>query len=878
MARALGRPDAAAVDGLEARRAGLEHEMSTADTPILNPTPASAASGAPDAAQRARIDAACAQACAAVAPAWPLDQSIAVNPHWQRIGRPLREVAARMALLAGIRVFPARDELLRAWERGRVGAQDLQAALALLPQAAPAGWNAARCVEALRMPPALPRLPLLIDLLDDDARRHARLPWRDAVTHQISQTCAAYFDRQQADWQPARGQGLYAFWRDTIGHDHGIALLMGLPGLPGGLHALPPTREDAETWALGRLGLPEAVWADYLEAVLLSLQGWASWCAYLGWQAGLEGRADSHLRELLAIRLAWGVILLECRTGESARQAFAEVQASWAQAPAALARAGDELLPDEIWQLALDLGYQRELLSRLGSAPVPEPRPAEAQAVFCIDVRSEPLRRALESVWPAVRTHGFAGFFGLPAAYTPLGTTARRPQLPGLLAPAVELGEVVAPAPGARAATAAELEHAALAARGRKLAAARQRDGASRWPAAAFSYVESAGFTYLGALGRWLVPAARPRVNDDLAGISARYRPVCRPRLLGLDAQARTDLAARVLRAMGLLGDFAPLVLLVGHASQSANNAHAAALDCGACCGNSGETNARALAHLLNEAGVREGLRPLGIGIPEATVFVAALHNTTTDELEAFDLDLLPDHARPAWERMRTALEHACDQVRRERAPRLGLDARAAHAQLLQDLRKRANDGAQTRPEWGLAGNAALILAPRERSRGARLDGRCFLHDYDAAGDPDGSLLEALMTAPMLVAHWINWQYHASTCDPEHLGSGNKLLHNVVGGNIGVFEGNGGDLRIGLSRQSLHDGQHWMHEPLRLSVLIEAAQDAIEAALRRHARLRELADNGWLHLLRMDGRGGVWRRESGGAWSPAGAAAAGDGA
>ncbi|MEV8761023.1 putative inorganic carbon transporter subunit DabA, partial [Klebsiella pneumoniae] len=101
----------------------------------------------------------------------------------------------------------------------------------------------------------------------------------------------------------------------------------------------------------------------------------------------------------------------------------------------------------------------------------------------------------------------------------------------------------------------------------------------------------------------------------------------------------------------------------------------------------------------------------------------------------------------------------------------------------------RANDGAETRPEWGLTGNAAFLIAPRSRSRGLDLGGRCFLHDYEASEDRDGSVLELLMTAPMLVTHWINWQYHASTSDPQRLGSGNKLLHNVVGGTIGVFEG-----------------------------------------------------------------------------------------
>ncbi|WP_150326401.1 putative inorganic carbon transporter subunit DabA, partial [Enterobacter hormaechei] len=201
--------------------------------------------------------------------------------------------------------------------------------------------------------------------------------------------------------------------------------------------------------------------------------------------------------------------------------------------------------------------------------------------------------------------------------------------------------------------------------------------------------------------------------------------------------------------------------------------------------------------------------------IPESTTFVAALHNTTTDEIEGFDLDLLPPAARQRWDSLQPVLHHASDQVRRERAPHLHIDPRTPHDDLLKQLRRRANDGAQTRPEWGLAGNAAFVIAPRHRTLGAALQGRSFLHDYDAQRDPDGSLLEALMTAPMLVTHWINWQYHASTCAPTRLGSGNKVLHNVVGGHIGVFEGNGGDLRIGLSQQSVHDGKRWLHEPLR---------------------------------------------------------------
>ncbi len=800
------------------------------------------------------IDAACEQACQAIAPAWPLDRAIAVNPHWGRIGRPVREVAARMAVLGGIQVFPSRSYLQQAWTSGRVSESDLDAALRALPEAQAAGLGVDDCVAALGRPAPSWQLPLLIDVLDDDPGRDMRLSWREAITHQVSQTCAAYFDEHQADWQPDGQVGLYAFWRDTLTHDHGIGRLMGLPHLGRALHALPATRQDAERWVLQRLGLPESVWADYLESVLLTVNGWASWCAYLGWQARLEGRDDDHLRELLAIRLAWGAILLECKEDASAQRAYLDLQARWGRTAELFPLAAQALLVDEVWQVALELGYQHDLARRLQSVGVGVPAVAsregiEVQAAFCIDVRSEPLRRALEATWPAIQTVGFAGFFGLPVAYTPLATAARRPQLPGLLPPALEVQDCVVSSPGAQAGTTAD----AGLARRQRFAWAEQWRASSRWPSAAYSFVEAAGLGYLGKLGDWLQPSTAPRPRADLSGIPSRYRPVCRPQLVGVDLSARIALAQRVLHAMGLDHGLAPLVLLVGHGSQSSNNAQAAALDCGACCGQTGEVNARVLAQLLNDPAVRAGLKAQDVVIPAETVFVAALHNTTTDEIEGHDLDLLSADARERWARLQPVFAQAGDQVRRERAPLLGLDPRTGHEALLTQLRRRANDGAQNRPEWGLAGNAAFIIAPRWRTQGAALQGRSFLHDYEASRDSDGSVLELLMTAPMLVTHWINWQYHASTCEPARLGSGNKVLHNVVGGTLGVFEGNGGDLRIGLSEQSLHDGKRWVHEPLRLTVVIDAPQEAIERVIGKHAVVHQLLVNGWLHLWRYDG-------------------------
>ena len=824
------------------------------------------------AAFAAQIDQACAQACSAIAPAWPLDRSIAVNPHWGRVAMPLRQVAARMAVLGGIQVFPPRDYVRQAWDEGRISTEDLDFALQTLPHSTVQAVDAkARCLAALQQTAPIAQLPLLIDVLDDDPERHTRLSWRQAITHQVSQSCASYFDQHQADWQPERGQGLYAFWRESLIHDHGIGLLMGLPHLGQQLKALPATWQDAEQWVLQRLGLPPQVWADYLEAVLLTVNGWASWCAYLHWQAQQEGKTDSSLRELLAIRLAWGAVLLESKPDAATKRAFATVQQAWGLSAQVLADATQTLWVDEVWQVALEAGYQRQLAGKLnhasGAAYTAEAaQPLEVQAAFCIDVRSERLRRALEAVWPAVQTIGFAGFFGLPVAYTPLATAARRPQLPGLLAPAMEVVDEVGGKEGAikgeqqKKATQTQ----AAQARSRNFGWHKQWQAGQQWPAAGYSYVEAAGLGYLGKLSGWLRPSAKPRARDDLAGLPTRYRSVCRPVLSGVDLGSQVQLAARVLHAMGLDHDLAPLVLLVGHGSQSHNNAHAAGLDCGACCGQTGEVNARVLAQLLNTPAVRSGLAEQGLHIPAQTVFLAALHNTTSDEIEWFDLDLLPQHAQARLQQLQTVFAYASDQVRRERAPSLALDPRSSQQQLLQQLRRRANDGAQTRPEWGLGGNASFIIAPRQRTQGLALDGRSFLHDYDASRDADGSVLELLMTAPMLVTHWINWQYHASVCDPLRLGSGNKVLHNVVGGHIGVFEGNGGDLRIGLSQQSLHDGRNWQHEPLRLTVVIDAPLAAIERVIAKHAIVRQLLDHGWLHLWQQSDAG--LQRYSGSAW------------
>ena len=64
--------------------------------------------------------------------------------------------------------------------------------------------------------------------------------------------------------------------------------------------------------------------------------------------------------------------------------------------------------------------------------------------------------------------------------------------------------------------------------------------------------------------------------------------------------------------------------------------------------------------------------------------------------------------------------------------------------------------------------------------------------------------------------------------------------------------GIGSDLRIGLFMQSLHNGQEWMHQPLRLSVYIAAPKSAMEAIVNKHQFVKHLIDHNWLYLFRLD--------------------------
>ena len=758
----------------------------------------------------------------AIPPVWPLASSVAVNPYLGQAGERLATTGARLARVAGVPVAMPRAWYATRIRDGRITDDDLAAALAAAPhEGRPADLAALKA--AAENPARTPRaLPTVADLCADVSR----LDWPGLIAERIGAWAGAYFDAGQALWAAPKRRGPWAEWRAVATHDL-TPEIQGLTGFAAHVFEAPETAEGAIARAALTLGLTPAMLETYFHQLLMSMGGWAQFARYRLWQVELDGDTDPVMAEMLAIRLTWEEALY--------RQYEDEIADEWARTRAAHAepvQASHALIVDEILQEAAERAAQRDLAALFAAeAPAPrEARPA-VQAAFCIDVRSEVFRRALEAVDPGIETLGFAGFFGVATKHRGFASDVEELRLPVLLTPSVT---TCAGGPDtAKADQDARFAARASRAWGRfKLAAV-----------SSFAFVEAMGPVYAGKLVRDALGLEEAALPD---GPPPRLDPA-------LDLDARVGAAETVLRAMSLTENFARIVLLAGHGANVTNNPHASALHCGACGGYSGEVNARLLAGLLNDPEVRAALPEKGIEVPEDTLFVAGLHDTTTDAVKLYEAEVDTAGHKADLKQLRGWLAAAGKVTRAERALRL------PRADGAGDIEKRSRDWAEVRPEWALAGCKAFIAAPRSRTAGRSLEGRAFLHDYDWQADEGFGVLELIMTAPVVVASWISLQYYGSTVSPSVFGGGNKLLHNVTGG-IGVVEGNGGLLRAGLPWQSVHDGEDYAHEPLRLSVCIEAPREAMTDILRRHEGVRALFDNRWLHLFALDEAGRMaWR-------------------
>lgn len=800
------------------------------------------------------------RACRTIAPVWPLERFVAVNPYLGLVDRSFDEAADRLAQTIGARATLPPSFYLDAIDAGRITEADLAATLSER-EAPPADTPAALLQQVRDSNEDERAYGVSVPTVADVACAQTGADWDRLATDRVSAWAAAYFDGGQALWRSTDpAQPPFAAWKAEARVDR-TPEVMGLVGFRDVVAALPEDPLAAAHEALTRLDVPDVALDVYLHRVLLRAGGWAAHAARIVWDARLyEDRDDDTLRQFLAVLLSWEAALLETLPASGLAAAWNAAKdeivalSETAERPAARERS-------LVLQHAFDRAMQRRLVAR-ANARVPATtngqRP-DVQAVFCIDVRSEVFRRHLEAVAPTVGTLGFAGFFGFPIEYVPLAHETGSAQCPVLLAPGHTILETV---PESASHTQA-VERRQLAHHVKRAWNAFKMGAIS-----CFSFVGPVGLAYLpkmvtDTLG-WTRTVPDPETNGLDEAAAAQKGPSLTPGVhaghsVGMPLADRIEVAEGALRAMSLTDNFAPLVLIAGHGATTVNNPYDTGLDCGACAGRTGEANARVAAAALNDPDVRAGLAGRGIRIPADTVFLAGLHDTTTDDITIFDGDRAVAQHPERLQQLKDWLQEAGRRTRAERAKRFHLPE---HTATDAAVVWRSKDWAQVRPEWGLAGCMAFIVAPRHRTEGLDLAGRSFLHDYDWRQDADFSVLELIMTAPMVVTSWISLQYYASTVENRLFGSGNKTLHNVVG-KLGIFEGNAGDLRVGLPWQSIHDGKQYQHEPLRLNVVIEAPREAMNEVLSAHDDVRNLCDNKWLHLLAMDDAGRITHRYAG---------------
>lgn len=787
------------------------------------------------------------KACGKIAPLWSLENFVAVNPYLGMTDQPFEKLADQLSKIGGVRMTMPLSYYLDAIKEGKIGRNVLES---LLEDQKPLGntdlQGFLNTVKKMSQNDEAPSAKLAT--VADVAEIVTGKDWDRFFVDRISLWAASYFDNGQAAWSTTlQERGPFEAWKTEASVDRSPKL-MGLKAFKAVAKALPDHPVEAAAWAIEKMGLSDDALAHYLHRLLLRLGGWAAYAAHLDWNDKLYGKQGHMLSEFLCVLISWEACLYSSIAHE-------DFEAAWEEAKKGLAKnlsrtATDKMLTVQlILQEAYDRSAQQQIVQKLNRKKKANTQKTKArpkvQAIFCIDVRSEIFRRNFERVNSQIDTIGFAGFFGFPINYVPLGHEHGNAQCPALVPAGPTVKESIDGPEG---------NQLAIASRSLRHQVHHAWKSFQHGAISCFSFVSPVGLSYLPKLLSDSFGITRPVPQPDSEGISKK---LYQKKNVALEAdfslEDQVNMAEGALKAMSLTENFAKLVMIVGHGANTVNNPHATGLDCGACGGRSGEANARVAAAVLNNPKVRSILAEKGLEIPEDTHFLACLHDTTLDKVSIFREDLIPAAFANDVAEAKGWLEQAGKATRMERAVRFQIESSKDVDAAIED---RSKDWAQVRPEWGLAGCSSFIIAPRHRTQEVDLQGKAFLHSYDWHQDKSFSILEQIMTAPMVVASWINLQYYASTVDNLHHGAGNKTLHNVTGG-LGVLEGYAGDLRTGLPWQSLHDGENFQHEPLRLKVIIEAPKEEINAVLSKHPEVQQLCDNGWIQLLAMDEKGKV---------------------
>lgn len=507
-----------------------------------------------------------------------------------------------------------------------------------------------------------------------------------------------------------------------------------------------------------------------------------------------------------------------------------------------------EITPAEvlsmIWQMAAERTFRDDFILRLaaniGRCSAPSPTSGKsAQAYFCIDDREGSFRRILEGLNENIETFGFAGFFGVDCVFQGVDDAIGFKQCPLPVHPTHIIRE-------------------------------RRKDGHKSGRATQMVDLDDSrslirGFVISQTLGLWSaiklgLSIFRPSLNPLVSSSLSQIDPSSEFEILGdghtatqgLSAgytdQEMAERVANLFRASGILsGVFAELVFFVGHGASSVNNPYFAAYDCGACSGKAGGPNARAVAMMANRPAVRERLALQGIVIPESTWFVGALHDTTRDEMQFYDVSQIPQTLRSKFERLRADFDQALALNAKERCRRFAnINPKIDPRDAILAVRKRSVSIFEPRPELNHATNAACIVGRRSLSLGVDLDRRSFLNSYDFTFDPHGEILATILGMVIPVCGGINLEYYFSRIDCMRYGAGSKLPHNIQG-LIGVINGTEGDLLTGLPTQMTE-----VHEPLRLQLLVEHSPEIALQAVRADANCYQWLENGWIQYLCVD--------------------------
>jgi len=481
-----------------------------------------------------------------------------------------------------------------------------------------------------------------------------------------------------------------------------------------------------------------------------------------------------------------------------------------------------------------------------------------AQLVFCMDDREEGYRRHLEEVAPHVETLGAAAHFGVPHLWQ--GLDANRPEAltPVVYEPVNLVREE--PLPGQDALLAQHERRRRL----RLAISGLLNQGIRRNLVTSAALVAAAAPAALAGLAaKVLAPLASGQSAERLRekfehriptrlALTAREdhgkKPDPKHPREGFTDEEQLHQVARFLQNLGLTDGFAPLVVFMGHGSNSENNPHLAAYDCGACSGRHSGPNARIFCAMANRKSIRRQLaQAYDIHIPDDCWFLGAEHNTCTEDVQWYDLDLLPDSHQQAFAALQAALQEAGQRHAHERCRKFAsAPENPAPEKALQHVRARRFDFSQARPELGHATNAGAFIGRRAVSQGVFFDRRVFLISYDWRIDPEGEILERLLLANGPVGAGISLEYYFSTVDNDGYGAGTKIMHNVTG-LLGVMEGASSDLRTGLPRQMIE-----IHEAMRLQVMCEASTEMLSRIYERQPPLQELIGNGWLLLSAKD--------------------------